>query len=65
MNDKMLLGNLTTKKIGNLKTKPIVDPNKKATKMVTGDQEVDYGDLPSRTLTSLGKQVINNETNQI
>ncbi|WP_312092668.1 hypothetical protein [Aminipila sp.] len=64
MNDNIDLGNMTSKEIGNLMTKPLVDRGKEIANMVNQDQEVDYGDLPSRELTSLGKQAVNNQTNQ-
>ncbi|MBE6034058.1 hypothetical protein [Aminipila sp.] len=64
MNDNIDLGNMTSKEIGNLMTKPLVDRGKEIANMVNQDQEVDYGDLPSRALTSLGKQAVNNQTNQ-
>nr|WP_315020137.1 hypothetical protein [uncultured Aminipila sp.] len=64
MNDNIDLGNLTSKEIGNLMTKPLVDRGKELVNTVNNNQEVDYGDLPSRTLTNLGKQVVNNQTTQ-
>ncbi|QHI71168.1 hypothetical protein [Aminipila terrae] len=65
MNDNIDLGNLTSKQIGNLMTKPMIDRGKELASTMTSDQEVDYGDLPSRALSALGKQVVNNQTTQI
>ncbi len=64
MNDNIDLGNMTSKQIGNLMTKPLVDQGKELINNSNQNQEVDYGDLPSRALTNLGKQAINNEINQ-
>lgn len=64
MNDKIDLGNLSSREIGNLMTKSLVDRGEEMAKMVNSNEEVDYGDLPSRALTSLGKQAVNNQSNQ-
>lgn len=64
MNDKIDLGNLSSREIGNLMTKPLVDRGEALVNMVNSNEEVDYGDLPSRALASLGKQVVNNQSNQ-
>ncbi|MHC1722833.1 MAG: hypothetical protein AB9836_06465 [Aminipila sp.] len=64
MNDNIDLGNMTSRQIGNMMTKPLVDRGKEMVDAANPNQEVDYGDLPSRALTSLGKQVVNNEANQ-
>ncbi|QAT42650.1 hypothetical protein [Aminipila luticellarii] len=64
MKDQVDLGNLTSKEIGNLMTKPLVDRGKELAKIQNGNQEVDYGDLPSRALTSLGKQAVNDQIDQ-
>lgn len=59
MYDNIDLGNLTSKEIGNLMTKPMIERGKEAARILNGEQEADYGDLPSRALTSLGKSVVN------
>jgi len=58
MKNNIDMGNITSKEIGNLMSKTIIERGKElATKMYPG---VDYGDLPSKTLTELGKQAISN-----
>lgn len=58
MKNNIDMGNMTSKEIGNLMSKTIIERGKElATKMYPG---VDYGDLPSKTLTELGKQAISN-----
>lgn len=64
MNDNIDLGNMTSRQIGNMMSKPLVERGKEIYNMANGEQEVDYGDLPSRALSSLGKQAIDNEINQ-
>lgn len=64
MNDNIDLGNMTSREIGNLMAKPLVDRGKELVNAVNNNQEVDYGDLPSRALTNLGKQAINNQNSQ-
>ncbi|WP_312648590.1 hypothetical protein [Aminipila sp.] len=64
MNDNIDLGNMTSKEIGNLMTKPLVERGKELVNTVNNNQEADYGDLPSRALATLGKQVVDNQINQ-
>lgn len=55
------MGNMTSKEIGDLMSKKIIERGKEmADKMYPG---VSYGDLPSKTLTELGKQSISNDIN--
>lgn len=61
MYDNIDLGNLTSKEIGNLMTKPMMERDKELAKMLNDNQEVDYGNLPSRALTSLGKLAVKNQ----
>jgi len=54
MNNNIDMGNMTSKEIGDLMSKTLVERGKEmASKMYPG---VDYGDLPAKTLTDLGKQ---------
>ena len=64
MNDNIDLGNMTSKEIGNLMTKPLVERGEELANTANNNQQADYGDLPSRTLATLGKQVVNSQTNQ-
>ena len=62
-NDNVDMNNMTSKDIGNLMSKSIIERGKEiASKMYPG---VDYGDLPSKTLTELGKQVFSNDKNNL
>ena len=59
MNNNIDMGNMTSREIGNLMSKTLIERGKEmASKMYP---DVDYGDLPSKTLTDLGKQAISNE----
>lgn len=61
MNNDIDMGKMTSKEIGDLMSKTLVERGKEvAAKMYPN---VDYGDLPSKTLTELGKQAINNNHN--
>ncbi|MBN7772380.1 hypothetical protein [Clostridium aminobutyricum] len=60
MYDDIDLGNLTSREIGELMTKPEDERDKELVNIVNLNQEVHYGGLP---LTALGKQVVINETN--
>ena len=58
MKNNIDMGNMTSKEIGDLMSKTIIERGKElAVKMYPG---VDYGDLPAKTLTELGKQAISN-----
>lgn len=55
------IGNMTSKEIGDLMSKTIIERGKEmADKMYPG---VSYPDLPSKTLTELGKQSVSNDKN--
>ena len=57
------MGNMTSKEIGDLMSKIIIERGKEmADKMYPG---VSYTDLPSKTLTELGKQNVSNDKNKI
>lgn len=60
MNDNIDMGNMTSKEIGDLMSKSLIERGKVlADKMYPNTS---YGDLPSRTLTDLGKlSLTNNE----
>ena len=59
MKNNIDMGNMTSKEIGDLMSKTIIERGKElAAKMYP---DVDYGDLPSKTLTELGKQAISNK----
>jgi len=61
MNKKVDMGNMTSKEIGDLTSKTLVERGKMmADKMYPG---VSYDDLPSKTLTELGKQAFSNNNN--
>lgn len=58
MNNNIDMGNMTSKEIGDLMSKTLIERGKEmASKMYP---DVDYGDLPARTLTELGKQALSN-----
>ena len=58
------LGNLTSREIGELLNKPMIERGKKAARLQNTHEEVDYGDLPSRALASMGKQAVNDQLNE-
>lgn len=59
MNNNIDMGNMTSREIGNLMSKTLIERGKEiAAKMYP---DVNYGDLPSKTLTTLGKQSIENQ----
>ena len=59
MKNNIDMGNMTSKEIGDLMSKTIIERGKElAAKMYP---DVDYGDLPAKTLTELGKQAISNK----
>lgn len=57
------MGNMTSKEIGDLMSKTIIERGKEMTDKMYPD--VSYADLPSKTLTELGKQSISNDKNKI
>lgn len=54
------LGEMTSREIGNKVSKTLVDIGKEVVNNGNPTEGVDYGDLPSRTLTQLGKQAVAN-----
>jgi len=59
MNNNIDMGNMTSKEIGDLMSKTLIERGKiLANKMYPN---VSYGDLPAKTLTDLGKMAITNE----
>lgn len=63
MNKNIDMGNMTSKEIGDLMSKTLIDRGKEMANRLYPD--VDYGDLPSKTLTSLGKEALNNGNSPI
>lgn len=59
MNDHIDMGAMTSKQIGNLMSKTLIERGKEVAKEQYSN--VDYGDLPSKTLTDLGKQSLIND----
>ena len=60
-NNNIEMGEMTSKEIGDLMSKTLIERGKEiAAKMYPG---VDYGNLPAKTLTELGKQAITNNKN--
>ena len=60
----MDLGDFKSREIGNLITKTLVDLGKEAVDELSPDEDVDYGNLPSRALPVIGKHVIANMVKQ-
>jgi len=48
------MGEMTSKEIGDLMSKTLIERGKEVARKM--DSNVDFGDLPSRALTDLGKQ---------
>lgn len=63
MNDNINIdmGNMTSKEIGDLMSKTIIERGKELANKLYPN--TDYGDLPSKTLTELGKQTFSNNKN--
>ena len=58
MNNNIDMENMTSKEMGDLMSKTLIERGKQlAIKM---HPDVDYGDLPAKKLTDLGKQAISN-----
>lgn len=52
------MGEMTSKEIGDLMSKTLIERGKEmASKMYPG---IDFGNLPAKTLTDLGKQALSN-----
>lgn len=59
MNNNIDMGNMTSKEIGDLMSKTLIERGKEvAAKMYP---ETSYADLPSKTLTTLGKEALAND----
>lgn len=57
-NNDIDMGEMTSKEIGDLMSKTIIERGKEiAARMYPN---IDYGDLPAKTLTELGKQALSN-----
>ena len=52
------LGDMKSRDVGNLTTKNLIAQAKQKLENVSTAGAVDYGDLPSRALTDIGKQVL-------
>lgn len=59
MNYHRDMGEMTSKEIGDLMSKTLIERGKEVAKTIYPG--VDYGDLPSKTLTELGKQALSNQ----
>lgn len=58
MNNNIDMGNMTSKEIGDLMSKTLIERGKEMASKLYPD--VDYGDLPAKKLTDLGKQAFSN-----
>ena len=59
MDNNIDMGNMTSKEIGDLMAKTLIERGKEmASKMYPN---VDYGDLPAKTLTEFGKQAFSKD----
>lgn len=59
MNNNIDIGDMTSKEIGDLMSKTLIECGKEvATRM---NPNIDYGNLPSSALTTLGKQALSDE----
>ena len=61
MNNEIDMGNMTTKEIGDLMSKTLIERGKEVANKLYPNN--DYGDLPSRTLTELGKEALSYDNN--
>ena len=61
MNNKIDMGNMTSKEIGDLMSKTLIERGKElANKMYPNTS---YGDLPAKTLTDIGKKALSQDNN--
>ncbi len=59
MNNNIDIGDMTSKEIGDLMSKTLIERGKEvATRM---NPNIDYGNLPSSALTTFGKQALSDE----
>jgi len=61
MNNEIDIGNMTSKEIGDLMSKTLIERGKEVANKLY--PTTDYGNLPSRTLTELGKEVLTSDNN--
>ena len=61
MNNAIDMGNMTSKEVGDLMSKTLIQRGKEVTSKIYPN--TDYGDLPSRTLTELGKELLSSDNN--
>ena len=61
-NENIDMGEMTSKEIGDLMSKTLIERGKEIAKKMNPD--VDYGNLPAKTLTALGKQSLTNNKNK-
>ena len=61
MNNNIDVSNITSKEIGDLTSKTLIERGKMIADKIY--PHVSYGDLPSKTLTELGKQALSNNNN--
>ena len=61
MNNQMDMGNMTSKEIGDLMAKTLIERGKEVANKLYPNS--DYGDLPSKTLTELGKKALSSDNN--
>ena len=61
MNNEIDMGNMTSKEIGDLMSKTLIQRGKEVANKLYPN--TDYGDLPSRTLTELGKETLFSDNN--
>lgn len=62
MNDNIDMGNMTSREIGDLMSKTLIERGKEmASKMYPN---ISYGDLPAKTLTELGKKAFSNNNDK-
>lgn len=59
MNNNLDMGDMTSKEIGDLMSKTLIERGKEIAARLYPN--VDYGDLPSKALTNLGKEALTND----
>lgn len=59
MNNNIDMGNMTSKEIGDLMSKTLIERGKELADELYPNTS--YADLPSKALTDLGKQALSNE----
>lgn len=61
MDNNIDMGNMTSKEIGDLMLKTLIERGKEVANKIYPN--TDYGDLPSKTLTELGKEALSLDNN--